>query len=330
MATVITNLLSAIPWLGKSLVELKDIIKYKNIYYNYIKYKIVLCKYYNIVILDTIGKISPYAIKRGWKEKVDKDVFSNIPYSFLSMLIGFIDGDGYIGITKSKKDYIKINLVISLDIKDISILYYIQSILKIGIIKTYPKSGNKNTCKLVIYKTDLQVFLFPLFIKNKLFFLTKIRNEQYCKALYIMKNDIKLFSDIPNKNFSNLDFVITNSKDIVKLQFFSNWIVGFTVAEGSFVLKINKDASFQLKQRKEAMLFEAIKLKFNSKRKIYYDKNNLYCQLSMSSKKDVQNVVNFFSFSGNHPLIGLKLLSYQKWILYLRGSKRYGKLILPN
>ena len=88
MATVITNLLSAIPWLGKSLVELKNKIKYE---------------IQNINILDTIGKISPYAIKKGWKKSIDKSILLNIPYSFLAMLVGLIDGDGYISVTKSKK-----------------------------------------------------------------------------------------------------------------------------------------------------------------------------------------------------------------------------------
>jgi len=308
LATVITNLLSAIPWLGKSLVESKiNIIK----------------------VLDVIGKISPYAIKKGWKnEDLNKNKFLNIPYSFLAMLIGLIDGDGYISINKSKKNFIKICLVISLHINDISTLNYIQSILNLGKIKTYPKSGKKDTCKLVINKTDLQVYLFPLLVHHNLYFLTKVRREQYFKALWIMENDIKIFSQIPNKFFSRVDFV--NSKDILDLNYFDNWIVGFTIAEGSFLIKSNKDACFQLKQRKEEILFEAIKLKFRTNRKIYFDKNDLYCQLSISKIEDVQNIINFFSFSGNHPLIGLKLISYQKWLIYLRNSKRYNNLIFPS
>jgi len=312
LATVITNLLSAIPWLGKSLVELKNKIKYE---------------IQNINILDTIGKISPYAIKKGWKKSIDKSILLNIPYSFLAMLVGLIDGDGYISVTKSKKKFIKINLVISLHMDDISTLNYIHSVLNLGIVKTYPKSGKKDTCKLVINKTDLQVFIFPLLNYHNLYFLTKVRSEQYYKAMYIMENDVKLFSDIPNKLFSNKNLI--NSKDISELNFFENWIVGFTVAEGSFVIKSNKDACFQLKQRIEEVLFEAIKLKFRTTRKIYIDKKKLYCQLSVSKKEDIQKVINFFSFSGNHPLIGLKLLSYQKWIEYLRNSKRYGNLNFP-
>jgi len=349
LATVITNLLSAVPWIGKSLVESNNITKYRKNYnynvYNAISIVINGCKLYlNLIIikllslnniyyyingvLNIIGKVSHYAIKKGWKESIDKNIFLNIPYSFLSMLMGLIDGDGYISITKSKKNFIRICLVISLHINDISTLNYIQSILKIGRIKTYPKSGKKDTCKLVINKTDLQVFLFPLLIYHNLYFLTKKRREQYYKALYVMENDIKIFSDIPNKCF--LDTRVITSRNILELKFFNDWIVGFTIAEGSFLVKKNKDACFQLGQLGEEILLELVKLKFNSIKKIYFDKNNLYYQLSMSSKVDIQNVINFFSFSGNHPLIGLKLLDYQKWITYLRNSDRYGDLIFPN
>ena len=55
-------------------------------------------------------------------------------------------------------------------------------------------------------------------------------------------------------------------------------------------------------------LFEAFKLVFNTTRKI--DTTNNFTQFSVSSKVDIQNVINFFSFSGNHPLVGLKNIQY--------------------
>ena len=73
-------------------------------------------------------------------------------------------------------------------------------------------------------------------------------------------------------------------------------------------MKCNNDGCFQLKQRLHTNLFEAFKLIFNTKRKI--NTTNNYSQFSVSSKVDVQNVINFFSFSGLHPLIGLKYIQY--------------------
>ena len=95
------------------------------------------------------------------------------------------------------------------------------------------------------------------------------------------------------------------------------------MSEGSFFVKNNNDGCFQLKQRIHVMLFEAFKLVFETNRKIDTEKD-LYNQFSVSSarrgeqclghrsKTDIQKVINFFSFSGFHPLIGLKGIQYLK------------------
>lgn len=94
----------------------------------------------------------------------------NIPYSFLAMLVGLIDGDGYVSVTKTPKGYIRINLIISLDIRDLPLLIYVKSVLEIGNINTYPKIKEKKTCKLVINSTDLKEIFFPLLMYHNLFF----------------------------------------------------------------------------------------------------------------------------------------------------------------
>lgn len=363
-ATVITNLLSAIPWLGKSLVEWIIITKLylmfflyliffrentylhlfhifwslENIIINkYLLYRNNIKTYINEIIyknrldvlfsnsLITIGKISPNAFKKGRKHILDKSKFLNIPYSFLSMLIGLIDGDGHISITETSKGYIKIYLVLSLNIRDLPLLQYINSIIDIGKVNSYPKFKVKDTCKLVINKTDLQDIFFPLMKYHNLFFITKERRKQYDKALYIMENNIIFYKDIPD-NILTYNPLLLKSKDYMKLKYFNNWIVGFTIAEGSFLVKNNNDACFQLRQRVDINLFEALKRVFMTNRKIGLDKNNLYCMLSVSSKTDIQNVINYFSFSGNHPLLGYQLIRYEKWLQYLKRSNRYQDL----
>lgn len=101
------------------------------------------------------------------------------------------------------------------------------------------------------------------------------------------------------------------------------------MAEGSFFVSKDKVGCFQLKQRVHVMLFEAFKLVFDTNRKIYTEKG-LYNQLSVSSKADIQKVINFFSFSGYHPLVGLKGIQYLKWLTDLRNSSRYGNLNFPQ
>lgn len=75
-------------------------------------------------------------------------------------------------------------------------------------------------------------------------------------------------------------------------------------------------------------MFEAFKLVFKTNVKVYEDSN--YVTFLVSSKKDVQTVVNYFSFSNLHPLLGNKLLQYNNWIVGLKASQRYCNLNLPN
>jgi hypothetical protein len=302
LAVVITNLFSAIPWIGNDLVESNYLIE---------------------SILPTIGNISPHAYKK--IKKLDKNYFLTIPSSFLAMLIGLIDGDGYFLIHKTPKNYIKINLTISLHINDLPLLQYIHSILKLGKVSVYSKI---KTCKFIINKTELQDIFLPLLLHYQIYPLTYKRNNQFNKVFYIFKNNIKYFTDIPF--YIPYLFILPNScLNFIKISYFNNWIIGFTIAEGSFLIKSNNDGCFQLKHTKQKYLLESILLELNSNKKIYLEKDK-YSYFSISSKNEIQNVIKFFSFSGNHPLIGLKLISYQQWIKSLKNIKRYKDLKFPN
>jgi hypothetical protein len=86
------------------------------------------------------------------------------------------------------------------------------------------------------------------------------------------------------------------------------------MSEGSFFVKSNNDGCFQLKQRIHTNLFESFKLVFDTNRKLEVNKelyNQALCD-GVSSKADIQKVINFFSFSGLHPLVGLKYIQYLK------------------
>ena len=219
-------------------------------------------------------------------------------------------------------------LVISLHLEDLSTLEYIHSVLKLGKINIY-KDLRSPTCKLVINKTDLQEVLFPLLIYNNIFFLTDTRVDQFNLAMYILKNDIKLYNEIHNiNNIPTIFEIPKNPFDYTLLHFFRNWIVGFTCSEGSFFIKSNNEGCFQLKQRIHYNLFEAFKLIFDTNRKM--DITNNYNQFGVSSKSDIQKVINYFSFSGLHPLIGLKYIQYVNWLNNLRESSRYSSLNYPQ
>ena len=120
-------------------------------------------------VLPTIGTVSRQALKKGKQLRLNKNECLSIPYQFISFLVGLIDGDGYIQITKTTKGFITIKLVISIHLNDISTLEYIQSVLKLGKISINREYKSPN-CKLIINKTDLQDVFFPLMIHHGIFF----------------------------------------------------------------------------------------------------------------------------------------------------------------
>ena len=218
---------------------------------------------------------------------------------------------------------------IGLGLEDLSTLEYIHSVLKLGKITIFRDHKNPS-CRLILNRTDLQEIIFPLFIYHGIFFLTEARRSQFDLAMFIFKNDIKLFDKLPNSGLEiTTNFELPNTASgYLMLAFFNNWVVGFTNAEGSFLIKQNNDACFQIKQRIHLKLFEAFKLLFDSNKNIYFEKDK-YIQLSLSSKTEIQKVINFFSFSGYHPLIGLKIIQYFRWLTNLQNSDRYKNLNFP-
>lgn len=296
---MITNLLSAIPWIGQDFVEFP-------IYAILFIFRVYTLFTFCDFELKTIGKIDVSKL-RGQKtrRKRDKIEYSNISYGFLSIFIGFIDGDGYLQITKSGKNYIRMQLVISVDMRDLELLKHFYEVLKIGRINVYP---NINTAKYIISKTDLQEVIFPLIFYHNIFFFTDIRRKQFDICIYLLNNNIVKFDLIP-KHVPTVFAMPNTSIEYCKLPFFNNYLVGFTIAEGSFYVKASGEHCFSVRQRNEELLFQAIKQVFQRDRKI--GKEGKYIQLSISSAKDLKNVQEFFN--RHYPILGYKAEQYKNF-----------------
>jgi len=203
--------MSAIPWVGQDIVESKNFTD------------TCVTTYCLSSLLPTIGTVNANALKKGNKNvRLNKQEYLSIPPSFLSFLVGLIDGDGYIQITKTTKGFIAIKLVISIHLNDISTLEYIRSVINLGKITIY-KDNRSPTCKLIINKTDLQEVLFPLLLYHNIFFLTETRNNQFNTAIVILEQDIKRFDFIPSiNNIPKVFNLPVNAADYVKLTFYKN------------------------------------------------------------------------------------------------------------
>ena len=111
-------------------------------------------------------------------------------------------------------------MVISLHLDDILIINYIQSVLKLGKVYTYP-ARKSPTAKLVFNKTELQEVLFPLLIHHGIFFLTEKRRGQYHLAMYILQNNIIRHSELLLLS-PVLSELPTSAEGYVNLSFFKD------------------------------------------------------------------------------------------------------------
>ncbi len=209
--------------------------------------------------------------------------------------------------------------------RDSNLLEYFKKMLGgIGRINVYPKI---NTAKYIIGRVDLQEVLIPLLLHHQLFFLTETRRKQFDLVMHILLNNITRFSDIPKDISENFSLPLT-ALDYLQLPFLLNWIVGFTMSEGSFYIKSSGEFVFLLRQRSHDLLFQAIKLVFKTNTKI--ENQEGYMKFSVSSVKDLTTVIEIFSFSGLHPLIGLKSQDYKKWTHRMKRVPRFKNIKLPE
>jgi len=222
LATVITNLLSAIPIFGVDIVELififvRELFNPLGLGNDSFNLNQTI-----ITVLPTIGTVNTQAIKKGKQLRLDKNEYLSIPSQFISFFVGLIDGDGYIQITKTTKGFITIKLVIGLGLDDLSTLEYIHSVLKLGKITIYRDLRNP-ICKLIINKTDLQEIVFPLLIFHNIFCLTNTRRNQVDLAIHIFKNNLKYFENLPNiKDISSIFKLPETAIGYLNLEFFRN------------------------------------------------------------------------------------------------------------
>ena len=252
-----------------------------------------------------------------YKKFSDKDIF-NLIFKF----IGLLDGDGYIEIGPQKqynkniddkpKSTIRIRIVLRLHKDDKELLELLKTNLKIGKLD---ELKTKNQYRLILYKKDIVDVIYPFLQNNNIEFLTYNRRKQYFLLKYIIENNIKHWEKIELNEIENL-FKNSNKKleftEIINLKYFNNWLVGFTIAEGSFHIKTKGTAHFSIVQsgHENYQIIKAIhyfiKGPDSLNHKIKPENSKIY-RISFSSKKDLNFIINFFE---NNKLLGLKKLQY--------------------
>jgi hypothetical protein len=343
-ATVITNLISAIPWIGQDIVE----FIWGGLYTDEPQYGDVLLKIllnagkspilgfaYDLlfwIFLLFIGvKIAMTGGKSAGVRSLHTSVASqrlhagDLTYAYL---VGLFEGDGYFSITKKGK-YLIYELGIELSIKDVQLIYKIKNILGIGVVSFRKRNEVEMVALRIRDKTHLKNFIFPIFDKypmfsNKQYDYLRFRNTLLLGIIYS--------EDLPEYVRSNEP--LNSIESIINTSYFSAWLVGFIEAEGCFsVYKLNKEAylvaSFDLAQKDADILISAIRKYLSFTTSVFLDKTNC-SKLKVTSVRSVENIVNFLH---NAPvkLLGNKKLQYLLWLKQLRKISRYSaKVKIPS
>ncbi len=250
------------------------------------------------------------------------DEKKNIKKEYINQFfIGLLEGDGCITVSKMRKKY-RISIFISLKNlpENVLMLKIIQEHIG-GVVRIERK--DQYVTWIVTKKKDVY-YIFSLFEKYPL--LTSRKICQYNFALNCLKNYYpeNLMEMRDKKYDSQLDLIHSKSKiiDPLSIPYFPAWLSGFIEAEGHFKLvKYPKGTirshQFMIGQNNDKYILEMIKIYFNSNHKISQDKkinSSPHFRIAIGGLNSKKKIYEHFTMN---PLLGAKLLSYNKWIIPL-------------
>lgn len=281
-------------------------------------------------------KLLPIIIKRNFQISSKKNnnnykINDKNNSNLIEKFIGILDGDGYIEIgpqkqynlSNNEKSTIRTRIVLRLHKDDKELLNFFMTKLKIGKLD---ELKSINQYRLILFKKDILNFVYPYLKNNNIEFLTYNRRKQYFLLKYIIENNITHWDNLNLDKINNL-FQQSNKQldfsDIIHLHYFNNWLIGFTIAEGSFHIKSNGRAHYSIVQsgHENYNIIKAIhyfiKGSLSLHHKINPENSKVY-RISFSSKNDLLFIFNFFD---NNQLLGLKKLQFDNWKSYILSNK---------
>lgn len=246
--------------------------------------------------------------------------------NFMSFFLGFIDGDGYFDIGEQKqynkltkapaKSTIRLRLASNVHLlkRDKPLFEHFIAVLGVGKLSLMSRTLGGPQIRIIFSKKDLVEVIIPLIKHYNLQFLTFQRVNQFNLINYILDNSIIHWENV---KFKETPFTSLTVESLLNLDYFKDWLIGFTVAEGSFGVKTSGSAFYQLKQKgeKNLNLLKAACLLITGRPSYAMKADKVGCyQLSLTSKLDIKKTINFFSSSNHHPLCGYKLFQYLEWL----------------
>jgi hypothetical protein len=252
-------------------------------------------------VLETTRETSFFAF-RAYYNTLFKNKF-NFSDEWLTWFIGFAEGDGAFQTYDGGK---RMRFVLTQKEKDI--LYKIQYIFNIGVVKHFPqgKSGKNNDFYRWMVDNPLHILLLAFLFNGNLAQSHRIKQ-------------LTLWVDALNNRFGSETIKLNNTPITVNLK--SAWLSGFTDAEGCFNVSITANSRYVLghviKMRyildqKDSVILSKICEEFGfGKVTLRSGKKDVY-RYTVTGFKRLNDVIKYFEL---FPLQTKKALAFEKWLI---------------
>jgi len=241
-----------------------------------------------------------------------------LPYNnkqIYPFFLGLLEGEGTITVDKFRnKSRIRIVISLSNQPLNIQMLTLFNNSLGGSLLLS------KKYITLTFQSKKDILFIFSLV--NKYPFLTSRKICQFNFALKCLKNEISPDQLIQIRNLRYLDQQKILNQLIIQFShslpiYFPSWLSGFIEAQGHFKLSLSKTGAirsyqFCIGQNYDYFILEMIKVYLYSTHKITKDKNKNkdHFRVAIGGPLSRNIIYNHFKF---YPLLGHKLISYNKW-----------------
>lgn len=278
-------------------------------------------------------------------------MFSEKQY-FKQWLVGFIDGDGSFVVHKGDLEYPltrKFTFKMSLFVPNSQVLQFIQKELGVGVIS---KPYKNMVTFYVSNRKDLINIILPIFDEFPLLTVKQHRYERFRRCLMIYddpsismvekdkrvtaiwgeKLPVNYRSHVWKYYLNNEEFGAKNLKGKTRyhndphLIISKPWLSGFMEADGSFFLQnVSKNSLihvFNITQKEDPHLLEAIRKMFGIKAKVLLHKKN-YHSLDTAASETIEEIIEYFTAPDNsyrRTMKGLKSIEFDIWA---RSYKKY-------
>jgi LAGLIDADG endonuclease len=220
--------------------------------------------------------------------------------------LGLLEGDGSIQVNHWKKRYLQFRIVIKLKNSPANYLMCAKLVEELKIMNLHVRKDklvlvedHAFKLKRIMALIEAHGLLLTHRRRQYAFFrYCFLNNVRYSEYSYIKQNDTSWFG------YTCIDDI--ESTEFLQLPHWSNWLCGFTEAEGCFCIRANGTFSFSIAQKDGFEILTAIKTMFNLPNRIRANAKVHF--LETYGYKNLVKITSFFMSANQVGLLGQKKL----------------------